>query len=616
MRFIGNKEPILNEIRNLFETKGLLNSQSRLKLFDAFCGTGAVANTFKDSFDLIINDILTWCVTYAQGRITAKKCKFNKLGFDPFEYLNSTDQINKGFFFKNYSPGGSSRMYFSTENAGRIDFFRYNINKWKKDNLIDENEYSYLLASLIESISFVSNTAGVYGAYLKHWDPRSKKPIVFQQVDFKNTNFFSLQQYNEKIENLIDKVDCDILYLDPPYTQNQYGTQYHLLESLVLNDNPSISKITGSRPTAPMRSDWSKMYKSHILFDKLISKTKAKYIVFSYSIDGFMSKSFIEATLKRYGKLESYECKKISYNKYTNFKSRGKKDHYEYLFYIEKKNISDICYESPLNYIGSKAKMINEIKKYLPKNIRNFVDIFGGGFNVGININSNKIIYNDINYFVKDLVESFKLNDTYEYLLYINRTIKKYNLKKQDIKSYLKIREYYNSIPKGKRNPKLLYAVILYGFNQQIRFNGDHDFNNPVGMRWFNDKVLEKMISFSRAIKEKNITFKSIDYTNLLSEIDKNSFVYMDPPYRHTNGSYNDGKRGFNGWNIDEEKRLFEFADLLNKKGINFMMSYVLEHRGKMNFELENWIKSGNYRIIKVNKIPGIQRKEVLILNY
>jgi len=616
MRFIGNKEPILNEIRSLLEKEGLLINERRLKLFDAFCGTGAVANSFKDSFDLVVNDMLSWCVIYTIGRITAKDCGFEKLGFDPFEFLNSDNQIRKGFFYQNYSTGGSKRMYFSPKNAGRIDYFRYSIEKWKKANLIDDNEYSYLLASLIESISFVSNTAGVYGAFLKHWDPRSKRPIIFQRVESKNSEYHNLEFYNDKIEKIIENVDCDILYLDPPYTQNQYGTQYHLLETLVLDDNPSVSKITGSRPVTPMRSDWSRMYKAHILFDEILSKTKAKYIVFSYSTDGFMSKSFIEASLKRYGRHESYKCKKISYNKYTNFKSRGKKEHFEYLFFIEKKDNRNVHYESPLNYIGSKAKMISEIKKYLPENIRTFVDVFGGGFNVGINSNANHIIYNDINYFVRDLVKSFRINDTYQFILYVKKIIKKYNLKEKDAENYLKVRDYYNSLPIEKRNPKLLYTIILYGFNQQIRFNGDHDFNNPVGMRWFNDKVLEKMISFSREIKDKSITFTSVDFIEYLNKIEKDSFVYMDPPYRLTNGSYNDGKRGFNGWGLDDERRLFEFADSLNNNSIRFMISYVVNHKGKTNTELENWIKLNGYRLINIGQFSSIQRNEVLIVNF
>jgi adenine-specific DNA-methyltransferase len=469
---------------------------------------------------------------------------------------------------------------------------------------------------LIESISFVSNTAGVYGAFLKHWDPRAKKPIIFQKVESNQSNPLNIQTFNDKIEDIIEDVDCDILYLDPPYTQNQYGTQYHLLQTLVLNDAPSISPITGSRPTTPMRSDWSKDYKSQILFDKIIAKTKAKHIVFSYSVDGFLSKSFIEASLKRYGKSETYTCKKISYNKYTNFKSRRGKEHFEYLFYVEKKEAKEVKYESPLNYIGSKAKMIDEIKCYFPKDYSNFIDGFGGGFNVGINSKADQIIYNELNHFVKDLVESFKLNDTYQYLLYIRRIIKKYQLKKQDSESYIKARDYYNSLPFEKRDPKLLFTIILYGFNQQIRFNGDHGFNNPVGMRWFNDKVLEKMISFSRIVKEKNIVFRNSDYSELFGVINNQSFIYLDPPYRLTTGSYNDGKRGFNGWGIEEEKRLFDFADFLNSKSIRFMISYVIEHKESVNEELKEWIQTNGYRLINVNNVPGIHRKEVLIVNY
>ncbi len=213
-----------------------------------------------------------------------------------------------------------------------------------------------------------------------------------------------------------------------------------------------------------------------------------------------------------------------------------------------------------------------------------FIDGFGGDFNVGINSSSNKIIYNELNHFVKDLVESFRVNDTYQYLLYMKRIIKKFNLKKQDSKSYIEARDYYNSLPFSKRDPKLLYTIILYGFNQQIRFNGDHDFNNPVGMHWSNDKVLEKMISFSRIIKEKNI-----DYTKIPEFIDNEPFVYLDPPYRLITGAYNDGKRGFKGWGLEAEKVLFEFADYLSSKAIRFMISYVIEHKGQTNEELKNW---------------------------
>lgn len=139
-------------------------------------------------------------------------------------------------------------------------------------------------------------------------------------------------------------------------------------------------------------------------------------------------------------------------------------------------------------------------------------------------------------------------------------------------------------------------------------------------MRWFNDKVLEKMISFSRAIKEKEFTFKTGQYFELSSDIDHNTFVYLDPPYKLTTGSYNDGKRGFNGWNDDSERELFEFLNgLNNNNNIPFMLSYVIEHKGKTNENLISWINSNHYKIIELGDIIGIsgsRRKEVLIVNY
>lgn len=562
---------------------------------------------------------MTWSVKYAKGRVCAPTCTFDKLGFDPFEYLNANENTVQGFMYRNYAPTESARMYFTPENAGRIDYFRNQIEDWKNENLLSEEEYCYLIACLIESVSDVSNTAGVYGAFLKKWDSRATKRIVFSKVDFRPARYKSIRTYNAKIEDIIEEVECDILYLDPPYTQNQYGTQYHLLETLVLDDNPSISKVTGSRSTAPMRSDWSKEYKANILFDRILAKTKAKYIVLSYNNDGFMSKEYIEAAMKRYGKLETFVCKKIAYKKYQNWKSQNENKHFEYLFFVEKKDIQDVVFECPLNYIGSKAKVVPDILRLQPENYDTFIDAFGGGFNVGINITAKKVIYNDLNYLVANLIRSFREHDTYNYLLYIKRIIKKFGLEKANGPAYLEARSYYNSLPAEKRDPRLLFTIILYGFQQQIRFNSQHDFNNPVGMRWFNDKILEKMISFSRQIKEGNYEFSCQNYKELRSKMTPSSFVYFDPPYNLTTGSYNDGKRGFDGCNKELEAELFSFADNLNQSGVPFMLSYVVEHKGATNQELLDWINKRGYRLIQLGDIIGIsgsRRKEVLIVNY
>ena len=618
MRYIGNKESMVEEIDSFIESR--VESEEPLTFFDAFCGTGAVSDRLKNKFNLIINDNLKWATVYTAGRLYAPSCHFERLGFDPFAFLNQSDEKVQGFIYKNYAPTESSRMYFTPENAARIDYFRKQIEEWHKNKLLSEAEYMLLLASLVESVSRVSNTAGVYGAFLKKWDGRALKPIEFIKPAYNACDSLNIKIYNDKTENIISDVKCDILYLDPPYTQNQYGTQYHLLETLILNDHPSVSKVTGSRPVMPMRSDWSKEYKAHILLDKIIANTTARYIVMSYNNDGLMSKEYIEAVMKRYGKPETYCCKKISYKKYQNWKSQNHKEHFEYLFFVEKKDPADVVYESPLNYIGSKARVIPAIRENLPSDIDDFIDAFGGGFNVGINIRSESVVYNEYNHFVKELIESFWQYDTFSYIVYMKKMIRRFELEPGRKDAYLNVRDYYNSLPEDKRDPRLLLVVILYSFQQQIRFNSNHGFNNPVGMRWFNDNLLEKLISFSRRIKELNVCFSCADYTDTFRYVDDgHTFVYLDPPYMLTNGSYNDGKRGFKGWDVSQEAALFEFLDKLNHEGSHFMLSYVLEHKGKVNQNLVNWTQDNHYHIIELGDILGIsgsRRKEILVTNY
>lgn len=616
MRFIGNKETIVPQIRELLTRKGLTGRG--LVLFDAFCGTGSVADELKDSFDLIVNDIMNWSVLFTKGRLHSADCVFEYLDYNPFDFLNGNARKRHGFIYRNYSPGGSNRMYFTPENAARIDYFRWQIEHWRINEEITEEEYAFLMASLIESVSSVSNTAGVYGAFLKKWDARALKKIQLLPVNAKYCRCRAVESLHGKIEEIIEQIPCDVLYLDPPYTQNQYGTQYHLLETLVLDDDPKISQVTGSRSTAPYRSDWSKDYKAHILFDKVIAKTQAKHIVVSYSNDGILSKDYIEAVLKRYGKHETLTCEKINYKQYLNWKANEDEKHFEFIFYIEKKDADAVVYEAPLNYVGSKAKMINEIKQYLPRDIDRAFDVFGGGFNAGINLPVSHVFYNDSNFFVARLIESFRKVDTFDYLIYLKKVVQKYGLAPGEKEAYLKARKSYNEKPLAKRDIKFLYALILYGFQQQIRFNSDHDFNNPPGNRWFNDCMLEKFISFSRRMKELYCTFMQNDFQQTLRIMHRGDFAYLDPPYRLTCGSYNDGKRGFGGWTKAHEDGLFAYIDELNQLGVNFLFSYVQGNDDEQNENLEQWLSERPYHLIQVGAAQGRygKRKEILVRNY
>lgn len=616
MRYIGNKNKILNYIESLINDKNI--NKENYTFCDAFSGTATVGNYFKDKFKIIANDNLYTSFVMSNARLNTPDLKFKKLGKDPFEIFNDENNKLHGFIYNNFSPGGSERQYFSEENAARIDYIRTKIEKWYNEDKITRNEYYYLIACLIESVSKVANVAGVYGSYLKMWDPRAVKSMQFIHVEqLKETALYENEIYNKNIEELINDISGDILYLDPPYTKNQYSVQYHLLETIALYDEPELKGKTGARDNSSKTSKFSKPGEVHIEFEKIIAKANFKYIILSYSSDGIMSKEYIENVMKRYGKPETFEFRKFTYKQYLNSKAEKDEKHCEYLFYIEKKDKDDeVNYSSPLNYIGGKADMITFLKKNAPKNIDRIIDIFGGGFNVGINFDADQIIYNDCNFKVKELLEMLRNTETLDLYKYISSMIKKYKLEKGEKDPYLKIRELYNNQPKDNRDPRLLYLLILFGYQQQIRFNSSYDYNNPVGQAGFNDKILEKLISYCRNLKEKNVVFMSRDFDDMWEHINENTFIYLDPPYLITLGSYNDGKRGFNGWTEKDEIKLLGFLSKINKMGVKFMLSNVLEHKEKKNELLIKWINENDFRVIEYTEKARKSRKEVIIVNY
>ena len=613
MRYIGNKSKVLNEIDKLIDKKGL--NKKGLTFFDAFTGTATVAHHYKNRYHLIANDNLYFSYVIAEAKLNSKSAIFEKLGFNPFDYFNKVDTSNYiGFITKNFAPILSNRMYFSDENARFIDFIRQTINDWYISDKISENEKYFLIASLIESVSKVANVAGVYGSFLKTWDPRAVKKMAYNPIDTEPYVDDLAEIYNDDILNVIKKVKGDILYLDPPYTKNQYSTQYHLLETIALYDNPILKGKTGARNMQMYTSDFSREGNVQVAFEELIANANFKHIILSYSSDGLMSKEYIESILKRYGKKETFEFIKFSYRQYKNSKSTARDNHYEYLFYIEKD--FEPKFASPLNFIGGKHDMIDFLKKYMPKKIDTFYDLFAGGFNVGININANKIVYNDINYKVRELLEYITDANMKDFYKYISSTIIKLGLKNEDKESYIKLRDKYNNTAIDKRDCRDLFLLIMFGFQQQIRFNNKLNYNNPVGQAGFNDRILDKLISFSRITKEKKVFYYSEDYERFLDCINKDDFVYLDPPYLITLGSYNDGKRGFKGWNEKEELRLLRFLDCLNEKHIKFMLSNVLTHKDKTNIILKEWLEKNNYKIIKYDGKARGNRAEIIVLNY
>lgn len=350
MRYIGCKTLLLNNIEELIQ-RHKIHANS---FCDIFSGTSTVARFFKSKYSIISNDVLYFSYCLQKGTIeNQKKSDFKKLcsvfNFSsPIDYLNNLtlDELNKlpiekRFFQNNYSPSGG-RMYLTDENALRIDFARNSIEDWKKQNLIDEDEYYYLLAGLIEGIPFVSNIAGTYGAFSKKWDKRSYKTFQIIELPVFN-NKRKNKCYNEDGNDLIRHISGDILYIDPPYNERQYLPNYHILETAAKYDFPTLKGITGQRGYGEKQKSLFCSKRTVLkAFEDLISNANFSHIILSYSTDGIMSIDEIENIMKKYGNPESFEINKINYRRYKSRESKVEAGSLsELLIYIEKGGKND-----------------------------------------------------------------------------------------------------------------------------------------------------------------------------------------------------------------------------------------------------------------------------------
>lgn len=668
MRYIGSKVNLLEEI-DLF-IKEQVHDNSTV-FTDLFSGTGSVAEYFKKDYKVISNDNLFFSHVLQKAKIENNTVptfpKLKDIGIaEPLSYLETAefDITDDYFITKNYSPyEDSERMYLSVDNASRVDFIRQSINSWKNAALLSEQEFYYLLAILIEAVPFVSNISGTYGAYLKHWDKRALGKLKLEALHVTN-NKQDNRAFNQDANELIKTIRGDILYIDTPYNARQYVTNYHVLETIARYDNPDIYGKTGLRPYEDQKSAYCSKREVYTVFEDLIKHAKHKHIIVSYSTDGILPIDSIAEILKRHGIERTYQLKKVPYRKYKSKHEQESNVLYELLFYVEKDiptildeqqpydifSINGITLDdvdlkpapakpvdkqavkmerytkaayvkSPLNYIGGKHKLLGQIIPLFPENIHTFVDVFAGGLNVGINVKAEKIIANDINTYVVGVLNAFNTMRVEDILQHIHQRIADYQLSKENEEGFKRFRDDYNK----NQHPLDLYTLICYSFNYQFRFNNNWQYNNPFGRNrsQFSATLEKKLVQFIETLQSKQVVISNIEFEHLnFDALGPNDFVYCDPPYLITTGSYNDGNRGFKDWNLQQEMKLLKTLDALHARGVNFALSNVLSHKGKTNDVLIEWAKNytihnlnHNYSNSSHNTVKGAS-DEVLITNY
>lgn len=277
--------------------------------------------------------------------------------------------------------------------------------------------------------------------------------------------------------------------------------------------------------------------------------------------------------------------------------------------------------KSPINYSGGKYRLLKQIMPLLPEKTNIFLDLFCGAGTVGINANADKVIFNDYINYLPELFNTWKVKPIEEINQYIDETIKENNLSSNNKDAFIEFREKYNKT----KNIEDLFILICYSFNYQMRFNNSQKYNSSFGYdaSTMNDNIRNNINLFVNSIHSKDVTFMCNDFRNVdFSILTNQDLVYCDPPYLISGAVYQDGKRGFKGWNPQDDVDLYNLLDDLSHKGIKFALSNMIHSKNRSNDYLIEWSKKYNVNYLKANYNTNYQRDmtgkdvEVLITNY
>jgi len=310
VRYIGSKARVAETIVELAgDTDG--------RFVDAFCGSGAVgAEASRRGWPVLLNDSMPSAVAMATGAVVrAQDVPFVRLG----GYAQACATLNRlpgaaGFVHDQYSPAslrvaGTERRYFTTANAACLDAMRREIGAWAHEGLLTVVERQLLLADLMQAANRVANISGTYGCFLSRWSPSALRPVRLH-VRALPPGTSSFQAVVGDVFDL-ETNETDVVYFDPPYTKRQYAAYYHVLETLTAGDEPEVDGVTGLRPWRDKASDFCYKSRAFDALTRLVTQTRARRILLSYSNEGHVDRDRLVAALIEVGPVRIHEVKTI-----------------------------------------------------------------------------------------------------------------------------------------------------------------------------------------------------------------------------------------------------------------------------------------------------------------
>lgn len=338
---IGNKRALLGHIGAAVERVKRRLGKDRLRVFDAFSGSGVVSRFLKAHASLLVsNDLEDYAAViarcYLRNRSGVDLTALARMVAD----LNArvvTEPLPPGFIEELYSPRDESRItkedrvFYTTSNARRLDNYRRLIDT------VPSDLKEMLLAPLLSKASIHANTAGVFKGFYKDRETQvgqfggSGSDALVRILAEINLEVPILSRFACEYEVLQEDANTaarrlkslDLAYIDPPYNQHPYGSNYFMLNLLVQYERPTqISRVSGI-PTNWRRSGYNVRAKALPLLKELFSTIHAPFVLISFNNEGFIPPAQMSATLNELGAVEVLETLYNAFRGSRNFKNRS-----------------------------------------------------------------------------------------------------------------------------------------------------------------------------------------------------------------------------------------------------------------------------------------------------
>lgn len=551
--YIGNKRRLLPFIERSIQD--LRHDDRSIRTFaDLFAGSGSVARLARTlDLEVYANDweYYAYVLNYAHLFLLPEDVPalFTKVGGldTALATLNALDDLpeDKGYIATYYAPKDDTnpdldneRMFYTAENAKIIDKVRETIENWYDARLIAQNEYYYLLAALVYEAGTHANTSGVFKAFHRGFGGKKKDALkrILGRITLTPLPLYpgergivTCNDANALVKRH-DALDVDIAYLDPPYNQHQYGSNYHMLNTVALWDKPPINKeiYVDGKPCnkSGIRKDWKKtksLYcyreSAYERFVELLGDIRAKYIVMSYSTDGIIPVEMLIGALERKGKCH---LRTEAYTRYRGAKQSivNKTKNVEYLFIVDTTRKASRTSSAPLKTVleGQIRLLLDRV--YIPENKQRM--LFQKGANTlsldldcGVHIAEKEKVLNaitgkSVSYLaaLKDFLEEHVAGDRYEemhaYLHALRDALAKGAL--ESIKTITeRIPVLYNKF-NGKRGSRYFSEVTLALFAWLTDYFARH--GRDEAMLSFTEKIISMCESKLRdiALHDKSIS--------------------------------------------------------------------------------------------------------------